>query len=229
MGLLNEQQISMIRLWELPADLAVDKPRVQVKRQTMSRLFDEFITDPALRDMSNQDRGYYKNNAPGYEKLQLLFSVGANNPQARKLYGQVIVQNEPEPLVKFRRTIHNVYVLRYFKEYFGDGKVKGLRLAGVGNDKAVAYTNFFILSQYKDGEQVMIDRLAPEHSLLLQWGLPRELAIYPAPEVPGWKPFFADTDADRYQDYLAWIDSLYKNAGDYGIDYQWITAMMGSE
>ncbi len=62
----------------------------------------------------------------------------------------------------------------------------------------------------------MIDRASPEMSLLLQWGLARESARYPAPEIDGWEPMFRSTDDSEFRRYVDWIDSLFEDDLDYG-------------
>ena len=66
----------------------------------------------------------------------------------------------------------------------------------------------------------MIDRDYPEKSLLLQWGLPRDIAKYPAPEdLKRWRPSFTNTKSRQYQLILKWIDSLYDPAPNYEVKY----------
>ena len=85
---------------------------------------------------------------------------------------------------------------------------------------AAAYTNFFVLSQLEVDGHELINRSAPEDSLLLQWGLPRKDAKYPAPNIKGWKPYFHGVKDHRYVDALKWIRGLYADLPErnYGID-----------
>jgi hypothetical protein len=70
----------------------------------------------------------------------------------------------------------------------------------------------------------MIDRAHPEDSLLLQYGLPRNEAKVPHPDVQGFRPAFRrGRDDTKYQAIARWIgSSLLIDAPltpDYGIQY----------
>ena len=71
-----------------------------------------------------------------------------------------------------------------------------------------AYTNFFLLDRSALEGMLMIDRAQPIKSLLLQWGLPRESATFPAPDIEGWRPFFNGLEDPTFLQYLKWIESL---------------------
>ncbi len=81
------------------------------------------------------------------------------------------------------------------------------------------YTNFYILHKYANKDGRMIDRTKPEESLLLQYGLPREMTNTPHPDVPGWRPRFTSKSDRLYEQYRAFIDSLWQPTPDYGITY----------
>ena len=87
------------------------------------------------------------------------------------------------------------------------------------DDEAEAYTNFFLLSRFTHEGKAMIDRDRPELSLLLQWGLEREAAKFPAPDVEGWRPRFRSPEDGDYRRLVDWIDSLFDNDPGYGITY----------
>jgi len=77
-------------------------------------------------------------------------------------------------------------------------------------DDRVAYTNFYILHNWRDKSRRMIDRAAPSSSLLLQSGLPAKIAR-PGLAHPG-KPLPAVPFAShKHPGYVAidkWIRSL---------------------
>ena len=105
---------------------------------------------------------------------------------------------------------------RYFEPFFGEGRIDGLNLVRWRpTTKAEAYTNFVALNRFERDGALMIDRFAPDDSLLLQWALPRDVARYPAPDVPGWKPRFKSSTDRRYVAVRDWIDGLVKFAPDY--------------
>ena len=90
-----------------------------------------------------------------------------------------------------------------------------------GSDRTV-YSNFVILDRYRsaDGLLRMIDWDEPELSLLVQMGLPREDALYPHPDVPGFRPVFGGRDARRFRQTLEWIDSMYRPRPDVRLEFE---------
>lgn len=213
-ALLTEEQINTIRLWELPQDLAEAQPRVAVPREVIDDLFQKYSTHEDVPRGADEQRRFRAQ--PGWQQLAFLFQI-----KARDLYPRVQVHEDPQPLLDFRRRINPIYVVRYFHENFGQGRVPDLDLELVAQDPnsiAGAYTNFYILSTAQYQEQPLINRAQPLESLLIQWGLPRDAAKYQAPQVENWRPFFRGLDDPRLQMYLDWIASLYPNP-DYQIEY----------
>ncbi len=207
---LTAKQINLIKVFEI--DLSTE-PRVTVPPETLNKLFERYA------DNSNTPRGREAQRAfrrePGWRQLELLFRL-----QARELYAEVQVPVDPQPLSDFRHRVNPRYVASYFEPHFGRGQVEGLTLLNDRpNDTAEAYTNFYLLTRFSHDGFKMIDRATPRDSLLLQWGLPREAARKPAPEVEGWQPRFRSTEDAEYQRLLAWVNSLYKQEPDYGITY----------
>ena len=211
--LLTDEQVNLVKLWELPADLTEVKPRVVISRETIDKLFTDYATNEAVpkgRDAQRRFRALKP-----YEQLQLIFDV-----RARPLYKDIVVRDDPPTLATFRRTINPVYVARYFRQHFGGEDAPGPRLFGNRpNQINEAYTNFYILSTSQHNGLPFIDRAVPERSLLLQWGLPREYATHPAPDVEGWRRYFTGTDDPNFRQFVAWVDQLYDPTPDYGVDY----------
>ncbi|WP_221435316.1 hypothetical protein [Algisphaera agarilytica] len=205
---LSSRQINLIKVYEV--DLSTE-PRIVISDETLDSFFQKY-SDNRLVPTGRRDRGAFK-RLDGHEQLDLMFRV-----QARDLYDQVDVRQEPTPLARFRRTVNPQYVARYFAPTFGHGEIPGLSLFNKRpEDEAEAYTNFYRLTQFRYEGTPMIDRANPKLSLMLQWGLARESARFPAPDIPGWKPAFSSTDDTEYQRYVDWIDSLFKEDLDYGI------------
>jgi hypothetical protein len=94
-----------------------------------------------------------------------------------------------------------------------------------------AYTNFFILQEsgrtLEGGDtfgnapvyRPMIDRLHPDSSLLLQFGLPRSVAAIPHPDVHWFKPMFRGLNDPAFLEVSRWISSMAPMAPDYGIKF----------
>lgn len=205
---LARNEIALIKVYEIDLDT---KPRLEIPDPTLDSFFQKY-GGHRLVPTGRRDRGLFK-RLEGYEQLDVFFRV-----QARDLYDQVEVRQEPGPLSKFRRSVNPNYVARYFAPTFGHGQIPGLALFNKRpEDEAEAYTNFYRLSQFRVNGTPMIDRANPELSLLLQWGLARESARFPAPDIEGWRPMFRSTDDSEFQRYADWIDSLFKEDLDYGI------------
>ena len=211
-ALLTQEQISTIRLWELPPDLMESKPKVRVPTETIDKLFADYASKGGVPKGRTEQRLF--RGKDGYEQLQLIFDI-----QARDLYDDVVVLEDPASMIEYRRNINPNYVARYFRQHFGTGQIPGLILLG-NRPNAIdeVYTNFYLLSTATQNGIPLIDRASPDQSLLLQWGLPREFATHPAPDAEGWRPFFSGLEDPTYKRYVAWIDSLYDQP-EYNIRY----------
>lgn len=223
---LNMKQISVIRLWELPTgrDAMMElSPRVRVPGEVIEKFIEQYRNrnDFPLGDESlNRLR-----SAQGYEQLQLMMDM-----QAREFYDDVVILDDPPPMREFRRSVHRAYLWNYFIPRFGLGQLEDLRLIRRGRATSTdnIYTNFLILHNYARNRSQMINRSNPEDSLLLQWGLPRDEARQPAPDVPGWRPFFSGTSDPRFQQFVEWIRSLYPDP-KYGLTVPQNGGQQGTE
>lgn len=142
------------------------------------------------------------------EQLEVIFDL-----RERELYPKIKVGGEPASLLTFRTDIHAM-LIGYFTQRFA-AQVPGL-IAKPKNisSPAEAYTNFLALSLASVDGHAVIDHQSPADSLLLQWGLPRDLAKYPAPEIKGWKPYFTGTNDSRFIEISRWIKSTYEMPAD---------------
>ena len=211
---LSMEQISMIRLWELPTGTDAMRelsPRVRIADAVIEKFIEQYRDrdDFPLGDQSlNRLR-----SAQGYEQLLLMMDM-----RAREFYDDVLILDDPPAMREFRRTVHPSYVWNYFAPRFGLGQLDDLRLIrrGRATSPENTYTNFLILHNYSREGQQMINRSNPVESLLLQWGLPRDEARHPAPDVPGWRPIFSGAEDRNFQQYVEWIRSLYPDP-KYGV------------
>lgn len=89
-----------------------------------------------------------------------------------------------------------------------------------------AYANFITLTKYrytpeKGLDARMIDRTRPEDSLLVQFGLPRDIANFPHPDVEGFRPPFRGGNDPKYRTIVRWItDSLSPLREEYGVPFE---------
>lgn len=215
--LLSQDDIELMKVYEV--DLEADPaPRIVIPRDVIRDFIKEFQTDDAeLRGKSNQDDFL---RAKGHIQLDKFFEH-----KARDYYKHVRVRSQIESFREWGN-IHRRYILGYFQPTFGAGSVPELylfpRVRGLDADR-IEMTNLFILTQVAIDGKPLIDRNVPEESLLVQWGLPRESAKFPAPEdIEGWEPKFKDTDDERFVEKVDWIKSLISaNQGsNMGIQYK---------
>lgn len=206
---LTEEQINLIRVYEADLDA---QPRVTLPPETIEKLFETYASDDRL----NKDRRAFR-RLPGYEQLGVLFDL-----QARELYSEVVVRQDSPAVKAFRSQLHQRYVLNYCATTgcHGDNSPGGLFLFRVQpNSDATVYTNFYILNRLEGPRGRMIDRDEPRRSLLLQYGLKRDAAATPHPDVPGWRLKFVDEQDTRFIQNVDVIDRLWKPAPNYGISY----------
>jgi len=209
---LTDEQVNLIRVYEV--DLAAD-PRIVVPREVYPKLLEKYRTEPVMEPFLDANGLRRLRTLDDATFLRLLFEL-----RARDLYGEVQVRTDPPVLLEFRRMFYRNYIANYFRRYFasGDNPVLPL-LFKRGNDTNEIYTNFYILAHASHNGIPMMDRDRPNESLLLQWGLPRDVARYPAPDVPGWRPFFNGTDDRLFETYVEIIDNLYQPKPSYGFSY----------
>ena len=213
--LITDEDVWLIRLWELPADVLKERCIVQIPKKHIDALFKMYSDDKRV-PIGKKERYKFKGKK-GYEQLDLIFKLNA-----RDLYRGIIVRDDPKALYFYRRKLNANYVSRYFKKHFGNGVVPGLQLFNKHSGRArEAYTNFLVLNNLQYQNRPFIDRQYPEKSLRLQWGLPRTDAIYPAPKGKNWKPFFKGSNDPRFIEAVEWIKTLYQALPDptYGVKY----------
>lgn len=216
---LTEAQINLIRVYEV--DLA-NPPKMLVTRDTIDRLIEGYREHPLIPKDEEGKRALYA--ARPARVLDIMFRV-----QARELYGEVKVLEDPEVFEAFRERIHNRWLVNACASSGCHGGQEAGRLMLASerkNNASTVYTNFFILDRYRlaDG-QPLIDYEHPEKSPLLQAGLPEGVALWAHPEVPetrgrrGWRPIFRSMDDDRFEEAVAWIESLYTPRPAYPVNY----------
>jgi len=206
---LSEEQVNAIRVYEVDLD---EEPRITVPQDTIKKLFEKYGKEDEL----NIDEREFR-RLSGHEQLALMFEL-----QARDLYPEVLIRQDPPALKAYRIGLHQRYVMNYCATNgcHGDNSPGGLFLYRMQpNSNATVYTNFYILNRMKREQRSMIDRDEPRRSLLLQYGLKRDVASNPHPEVQGWRAQFMDEDDARFKQYADALDLLWKPAPDYGISY----------
>jgi hypothetical protein len=200
--LLTPEQINLLKVYMIEP---TDKPAVTVPNEVMQKLFTQYSDEPEIpRGLQARNRML---GMQGYEKLALLFKV-----RARDLYPEVTVKDDPAQVKEFRSSIHQTYVMNYC----GTAKCHGGEAAGNFflflknplNADDVVYTNFHIVRNWEDARGFMVDVERPTRSYLLQYGMQRESAATPHPDVRGWTPQIRTTDSREYKRVHDWIRTL---------------------
>jgi hypothetical protein len=196
---LTDEQRNLLKIYEI--DLS-SKPKLIVPGATVEKIYaDERLrSDAAMAPYQGRTGKARFRTLPGYQQLEILFQL-----RARSLYEEVQVRSEPAPLREFRTRINPTYVVGHCGRCHAVGKEASPQFfTRKANGEEAAYTNFLILSRMTGGIRDMIDRQTPEDSLLMQYGLPREEATFPHPEVPNFRHYFSGTEDRRYQEMTAW-------------------------
>lgn len=219
--LLNAEQINLMKVYEV--DLR-DPPSMNVPPDVTRR----FLAAYAGRDVeglgtvpsSPEAKELFVRQRPA-DLLAWFFAA-----RAREFYGQVRVRENPAAMRAFVREVHNNWLINSCATTKCHGGEEAGRLwltnQRAGSEPA-AYTNFLILERFRTADgKGLIDYDQPERSPLLDFGLPREVAVFKHPEVPGkgkWRPVFQDRDDDRYLRAIDWIKSMYRPRTGYPIEY----------
>ncbi|MBX3357799.1 MAG: hypothetical protein KF745_05155 [Phycisphaeraceae bacterium] len=218
--LLTEQQINLIKVYEV--DLQ-NPPRLVIKRETIAKLLQQNARNP-LVPVTQEGRDAIFRMA-SRDVLELMFRL-----QARDLYSEVQVLDQPESMRQFRDQIHRSWIVSSCATTACHGGSEAGRLAlypARPNSDAAVYTNFLILDRFRlsDGTP-LIDYDNPERSPLLQLAVARENSIYPHVQVPqgasgrdAYRPVFRTTDEARFRQAAQWIGSMFRPRPDYPVVY----------
>jgi hypothetical protein len=135
----------------------------------------------------------------------------------------VLVKSDPAAVREFKTKIWPVLAGSCASSAcHGGAKGQGsFKLFNVAlNDDKVMYTNFYILSAWSKGGLKMVDREYPENSLLLQYGLPANLARFVHPGKN--EAVFRRKDEANYRIIENWITKSLAHPllDGYRIDYK---------
>ena len=212
--LLSADDINAIRQFELkPSDTHV---RINFSRDVRKRY-------AAAQNMRLQDF----NALPQFDQLRRIMETGT--PDMKR---DVRILSDPSSILEYRRSVQQLILGSCATSgCHGAAGAGGLMLFSPADNEAVTYTNFYILQNWSRpvgqqqgpfgaGERRLIDRIEPGQSLLLQYGLPPNLAEQDHPQVNGYRAVFRNRDDNGYRRVESWIgESLLAIKADYGINY----------
>ncbi|MBI1373153.1 MAG: hypothetical protein GC159_10520 [Phycisphaera sp.] len=211
---LTQNDINLIKVFEVQLS---NKPTItKFDNKMLQEMLEQFRNDPVMAPYLDRNGLNELRKLQGYQQLELLFKL-----RARDFYPRVEMRGDPEVIQVFKQQVYPRYVVPYFIRNFGDGKVKGLYLQSTrATREDVLYTNYLMLHRTKIDKLPVIDRFIPMDSLLIQWGLPRNEAKYPAPaEFKTWRPYFTGREDPRIKPIADWIKSLWGENDEYPIDF----------
>lgn len=220
--LLNEQQISRIRMVELTvAELRDNRSQINgvVPRQVLEQFWDRVVVrDPRQTEVTKEARDAYLNPNRFKYQVQLIKEY-----KAEQFYGEAKLFSDPAVMIEFKRLVQP-YLLQNCATAKCHGSPdpavnKGYRVYGrttTAPTNGETYTNFYILSTRKVGQEQLLNRDDPERSLILQYGLQKKDAVVPHPGAEMTARFRGPSDG-LYRDIIAWSKTLAFPVGDYGI------------
>jgi hypothetical protein len=221
--LLSKEQINLIRVFEV--DLK-NPPRMIIDQDTIGRFLDKYggtvVEGKGPVPVNAAGRSlFFRMSAP--EVLSWMFEL-----KAREFYPEVQVLENPKSFQMFRDRINRNWLVTYCANIKCHGGEDAGRLWLYNRQQssdAAAYTNFLILERFRLANgQPLINYNEPNRSPLLEYGLPRDLAVNKHPEVPPargkWQPVFRGVEDDRFTQAVEWIKTMYPKRPDYPIDYK---------
>jgi hypothetical protein len=212
--LLTREEVNLMRVFEIDFD---NPPRVSVNRETIRKMIEKYSTTAVIPTTQAERNALFR--ADPLDIVRMLFKL-----RARELYGEVEVQSEPYSMNIFRQRVHNGWLLQNCatSACHGGPDAGALMLHRAGyQSELVRYTNFLILEKLDvHPEHRLIDYEDPEMSLLIQYGLPRDAARLPHPDVRGWKPVFTGSTERMRQDAIRWIKSMMQPRPEYPFEFE---------
>jgi len=205
--LLSPDQINTIRQFELREN----EPRVRVR-------LDNNVAKKYV-EMANIDTRRFSQLPEPLKALEILKN---GTQEMRK---DVKIVSDPQAILEYKAKVQPALLQGCATTACHGGSNAGRFLFyNPADNDAVTYTNFYTLTQLTSPvekvERRMIDRLYPQNSLILQFGLPRERAEFDHPEANGWKIWFSGTQDNKYLQILDWVQNgLVPVQPNYGIEF----------
>ncbi|NQU75434.1 MAG: hypothetical protein HQ546_03840 [Planctomycetes bacterium] len=209
--LMSDEDIMRIRLAELRS---WDKVGIKFRNNALKRYIEIMNTE---QDRFSSSEFLHKS------RVAQAIDILLDRPDDKDLHKDILIRNNPSFMSTFKSRIlpilnKNCASVKCHGSGTGAG---GLKLYNVTSRKdPVYYTNFYILDQKETAKGRLIDRNRPSQSLLLQYGLPDDLANPSHPPVVGKSPLFKDTNSPQYLIVDEWIRNLLNPHPAYDLKYK---------
>lgn len=211
--IISTEDVRLMQVFEIDFK---NPPRVEVTRDTVRQLILNHTANPLIPTSQAERNRLYR--AGDLELVRLMFEV-----RARELYGEINVITEPKALAQFRRRVHNGWLLQNCATsrcHGGSDSGRFFLHRQRHKDERVAYTNLLILERLELNFQwPLINYDDPQMSLIIQHGLPRDVARLPHPDVAGWRPVFSRANRRMLDSTLDWIGSMMQPRPEYPVQY----------
>jgi hypothetical protein len=212
--LLDHDDVNLIRVYEI--DFAVP-PKVSIDPETIRTLLEKYGADPRMPRGADARTALFR--ADPLKIVELMFEL-----RARDLYARVRVASEPRALNAFRQRVHNAWLMTGCANsrcHGGPDAGRFFLYSRNYKDARVRYTNLMILENLEiDPEWPLVNYTSPADSLIIQYGLPREVARKPHPNVRGWKAVFTKANQPLLRQTIDWIGGMMKPRPKYPIDFE---------
>lgn len=212
--LLNDAEVNIVRVYEIDFDRP---PRIAIAPADARQLFADHASNPRVP----QDPAEQSALAEGdpLRVVRLAFDL-----KARDFYPRIRVLTEPESMLRFRRDVHDSWLIPNCATSGCHGGPDGGSLflhVGERGDTQIATTNMLHVLLGRTGDRPLLDFSDAARSPLLQYALPTDETATPHPPVKGWKPAFGRRmNESRLAESVAWIKSLYQPRPTYPVDYE---------
>jgi hypothetical protein len=201
---VDDAAVNLIRVYEL--DLS-NPPPIRIDEKTRQDFLDAYRTSMLL-PQTEDGRQALLDGEP-VELLKLMFAH-----RAREFYGKVQVLKDPEPLRRFRQSVHDLWLVPKCGSTSCHGGADAGRLRLLKrhpiNDR-IRTSNLLILDALTLDGHPMIDWVDPLQSTLIQYALPLEHATRPHPPVAGWRPALVSPQSRTTQGTVQWIESMVRS------------------
>lgn len=217
--MLTDSDINTIRVWEVDEE---NPPRMRIDPETLESAFELYADNKLVPETAAGREAILRSSAK--EQLNFLFEL-----QARELYPEVQVLDDPKSIKVFRDHVHRTWLRNACATTKCHGGTEAGRfrlIRTTTNTPPVYYTNLWILENYRTEEGLpLLNFQDPAESILLKMALPRTESSTPHPDVLGWRFVFRSPEDRNYRRTVDWIESMWTPRPDYDIDYDPPTAM----
>lgn len=211
--IISADDVNIIRVYEIDFR---KPPRLHISPDTIREILEQYGASPLIPADSGGRTALFR--ADSAEIVDLMFRL-----KARDLYSRIEVKSEPPALNLFRQRVHDAWLIPNCATSRCHGGLDGGRFflhRRNAKSEQVRYTNLLILERWNELEMPLVDYLDPGRSLLIQYGLPKNEARFPHPDVKGWSPVFSKGNPRLLRDAFGWMNSMYRPRSRYPVDYE---------